>query len=157
MRVIIVRPPLVYGPDAIGNFKHLVKAVQLGIPLPLSSINNRRAFISVQNLVSFISKSLSFATTKFEIYLVADSEQISTPELVRRIAKAMDERECLFPMPIKALEFLLRAMGRPEARESLIGSMEVDISHAMSTGWKPEYSMDEGLKMALTTFGRDHV
>jgi UDP-glucose 4-epimerase len=106
----------------------------------------------VQNLASFISKALSFATSEFDIYLVADREQISTPEFVSRIAKAMDKRAHLFPMPMGALEFLLRVIGRPESRDSLTGSMEVDISKAASTGWVPEYSMDEGLKMALALF-----
>ena len=149
MRISIVRPPLVYGPGAGGNFRHLARAVKFGIPLPLASIKNRRAFIGVQNLVSFISNWLSAENEKFAIYLVADSEQISTPEFIRRIAGAMNRRAFLLPVPMKVLERALRFANRPELRNSLVGSMEVDISAALSTGWKPVISMNEGLRKAF--------
>lgn len=149
MTISIVRPPLVYGPGAGGNFRHLARAVKFGIPLPLASIENRRAFIGVQNLVSFISNWLSAENEKFAIYLVADSEQISTPEFIRRIAGAMNRRAFLLPVPMKVLELALRSANRPELRNSLIGSMEVDISAALSTGWKPVISMNEGLRKAF--------
>jgi UDP-glucose 4-epimerase len=149
MKVSVVRPPLVYGPSALGNFRHLVRAVKLGIPLPLASIYNRRAFVSVQNLASFICNRLSFEADPCQVYLVADREQVSTPEFVRRIASAMGKRAHLLPIPVKVLEVLLRLSGRPELRDSLIGSMEVDISKALSTGWMPELTIDEGLRMAV--------
>jgi UDP-glucose 4-epimerase len=149
MRISVVRPPLVYGPGAGGNFRHLVTAVELGIPLPLGSIRNRRAFVSVQNLASFISSWLSAENEKFAVYLIADQEQISTPEFIRRIASAMDRRAYLMPVPPKLLELAVRLMRRPELRDSLIGSMEIDISAALSTGWKPVISMNEGLRMAI--------
>jgi UDP-glucose 4-epimerase len=150
MQISVVRPPLIYGPGVAGNFRQLVKAVRLGMPLPLGSIRNRRAFLGVQNLASFLSNRLSFGDGKFDVYLVADREQISTPEFVSRIANAMGKRAHILPIPIKALELLLRLKGRPEARDSLVGSMEVDTSKAASTGWSPEFTMDEGLRMALS-------
>jgi UDP-glucose 4-epimerase len=150
LQVTVVRPPLVYGAGAVGNFRQLVKAVQLGIPLPFASIRNRRAFLSVQNLASFISNRLSVSDDEFDVYLVADREQISTPEFVNRIANAMGKRAHILPIPIRALELLMQLTGRPEARDSLVGSMEVDTSKAMSTGWLPELTMDEGLKLALS-------
>lgn len=148
MSISVVRPPLVYGYGARGNFRHLVRAIELGVPLPLSSVRNRRAFVSVQNLVSFISNWLCAENEKFAVYLIADSEQISTPEFIRRIASAMDRRAYLPPVPLRLLELAVHLLARPELRDSLIGSMEVDTSAALSTGWKP-ISMNEGLKMAF--------
>jgi UDP-glucose 4-epimerase len=150
MQVTVIRPPLIYGAGAIGNFRLLARAVQTGIPLPLGSIDNRRAFLSVQNLVSFIINRLSRVDMKFDIFLVADSEQVSTPDFVRHIASAMGASARLVPMPVAALQLSLKMVGRPEVRDSLIGSMEVDISKAIASGWRPELGLDEGLRIALS-------
>jgi UDP-glucose 4-epimerase len=149
MRVTIIRPPLIYGPGALGNFRLLVKAVQLGIPLPFGSIRNRRAFLSVQNLASFIANRLSGTDGKFEIYLVADDEQVSTPEFIRQIARTAGKTARLVPVPVPALRLLLRISGRPEARDSLCGSMEIDPTKVASTGWRPPLGVAEGLRLAL--------
>jgi UDP-glucose 4-epimerase len=106
----------------------------------------------VQNLSSFISNWLCAEDEKFARYLIADREQVSTPEFVRRIAAAMDRRAYLVPVPAKLLELAVRLLGWPELRDSLLGSMEVDISAALSTGWKPAISMNEGLRMAFHPF-----
>jgi UDP-glucose 4-epimerase len=150
MDVTIVRPPLVYGPGAKGNFALLVKAARLGVPLPFAAIRNRRAFVSVQNLSSFIASRLSAAGGGYEIFLVADEEQISTPEFFRRLAKAADGKARLFPAPAPLLGALLTLGGRPDARQSLIGSLELNISKACSTGWRPALTLDEGLRLALS-------
>ena len=151
MQITVVRPPLIYGAGAVGNFKLLVRAVELGILLPLGSITNRRAFLSVQNLASFIGHELCRAGNRFEVFLVADPEQVSTPEFVRRIARAKGRSARLIPMPAAALQLLLTATGRSDARDSLIGSMEIDTSKAIATGWRPLLGLDEGLRMALGT------
>jgi hypothetical protein len=83
----------------------------------------------------------------------ADREQISTPEFVKRIAGATDKRARLFPMPIRALELFLDLMRQGQARDSLISSMELDVSKALATGWLPQLTMDEGLKIALSPGG----
>jgi nucleoside-diphosphate-sugar epimerase len=151
MYVTVVRPPLIYGAGARGNFRLLVRAVKLGVPLPFASIHNRRAFLGVQNLASFIANRLSGASLNFDTFLLADDEQVSTPEFIRRIAKAADTTVRLVPMPEPALRLLLKMSGRPEARDSLIGSMEIDVSKAASTGWRPPLSLDEGLRLALSS------
>jgi UDP-glucose 4-epimerase len=150
MDITIVRPPLVYGPGAKGNFALLVKAARLGVPLPFAAIRNRRAFVSVQNLSSFIASRLSAAGKGYEIFLVADEEQISTPEFFRRLAKAAGGKARLFPAPAPLLAALLTLGGRPDARQSLIGSLELNISKACSTGWRPPLTLDEGLRLALS-------
>jgi UDP-glucose 4-epimerase len=149
MRVTVIRPPLVYGAGARGNFKLLARLVKAGIPLPLAAIANRRAFVSVQNLVSFIANRLSSSGDGFGVFLVADQEQVSTPEFVRRIAGAADTTARLIPLSTAALQLLLKIGGRPDARDSVIGSMELDLSATTATGWRPELSLDEGLRIAL--------
>jgi UDP-glucose 4-epimerase len=148
MSVTVIRPPLIYGAGAKGNFKLLVSAVRRGIPLPFAAIRNRRAFLSVENLSSFVEHRLSHADRKFEAFLLADCEQVSTPEFVERIARATGVSSRLFPMPTSILSSLLRFSGRHEIVNSLIGSLELDVSKAVSTGWRPEITMDEGLRRA---------
>jgi UDP-glucose 4-epimerase len=149
MCITVIRPPLVYGAGAKGNFKLLTQAVQRGIPLPFAAICNHRAFVSVENLASFILDRLSHADRKFDVFLVADEEQVSTPEFVRRLANAAGTTSRLFPMPISVLSTLLKVSGRQEAYDSLIGSLELDVSKAASTGWRPPITLDEGLRLAI--------
>jgi UDP-glucose 4-epimerase len=104
MRITVIRPPLVYGSGARGNFRLLIRTVQLGIPLPFASIRNRRAFLAVDNLASFIVDRLSRAEARFDIFLVADKEQVSTPELIGRIAGAAGTTAHLFPLPNLCIE-----------------------------------------------------
>jgi UDP-glucose 4-epimerase len=150
MRVTVIRPPLVYGSGARGNFRLLVRTVQLGVPLPFASIRNRRAFLAVDNLSSFIVDRLSHASERFDIFLVADNEQISTPELIGRIARAAGTTPRLFPLPTFVLSALFRVGRYAEAYDSVVGSMELDVSKAMSTGWRPPFSLDEGLRLAIS-------
>lgn len=148
MRVTVIRPPLVYGAGAKGNFRLLVRTVRRGIPLPFASIRNRRAFLSVQNLVSFILDRLSRAERKFDIFLVADDEQVSTPEFIRRLARAAGTTSRLLPVPTPMLNWLLRIAGEQDARDSVVGSLELDVSKAASTGWRPPITLDEALHLA---------
>jgi UDP-glucose 4-epimerase len=150
MGVTVVRPPLVYGAGAKGNFALLVKAARLGVPLPFAAIRNRRAFVSVQNLASFIASRLSGAGRGFDIFLVADEEQVSTPEFFKRLAKTAGGKARLVPAPAPLLGALLALGGRPDARQSLIGSLELNIAKALSTGWRPPLTLDEGLRLALS-------
>jgi UDP-glucose 4-epimerase len=148
--VTVIRPPLVYGAGAKGNFKRLVKAVRLGIPLPFAAIRNHRAFLSVENLTSFVLRQLSYADGKFDVFLLADGEQVSTPEFITRLANAAGTTSRLFPIPTFVLSTLLKISGQLEAHDSLIGSLELDVSKAASTGWRPQFTLDEGLRLAIS-------
>ena len=150
LRVTVIRPPLVYGAGAKGNFRLLALAARRGIPLPFASIRNRRAFLSVENLASFMVDRLERADAPFEVFVVADKEQVSTPEFFRRLAKAAGRKPRLLPLPLPILGPLLRVSGRVEAHDSVIGSLELDTSRAASTGWRPPLSLDEGLRRAMT-------
>jgi UDP-glucose 4-epimerase len=152
MNISVIRPPLVYGAGAKGNFALLKRAVDLGVPLPFAAIRNHRAFVAVQNLSSFIQRRLAYPdpASNFETFLVSDREQVSTPEFIERLAKASGKRARLFGVPPALLGRLLNATGRQDTRDSLIGSLELDVSKAMATGWQPEVSLDEGLRLALS-------
>jgi UDP-glucose 4-epimerase len=149
MSITVIRPPLVYGAGAKGNFKLLTRAVKLGIPLPFSSINNRRAFLAVENLCSFIVQRLARAGRGFDVFLVADQEQVSTPEFIRRLAGAVGTAPRMLPVPIAVLSALLKLTRRREARDSIIGSLELDVSKAAASGWRPQVTLDEGLRLAI--------
>jgi UDP-glucose 4-epimerase len=151
MRVTVLRPPLIYGDAALGNFRTLLKAVMHGIPLPFGSIQNRRAFLAVENLASFIAYRLAHPGGKFDTFLIADAEQISTPEFIRKIAEACDKPARLFPMPLPLLKLLFRLIGRSEAANSVIGSMEIDGNKILATGWRPPLTLTEGLARAVTS------
>ena len=151
MRISVIRPPLVYGAGAKGNFALLARAVSLGLPLPFAAIRNQRAFLAIQNLSSFILWRLANPDTlsNFEIFLVADKEQVSTPEFIRRLGRAAGKNARLFAMPAGMLNSMFAVMGRRETNDSLFGSLELDTSKAVSAGWQPEVSLDEGLRLAF--------
>jgi UDP-glucose 4-epimerase len=152
MKISVIRPPLVYGAGAKGNFALLTRAVNLGLPLPFGAIRNQRAFLAVQNLSSFILRRLAHPdpASNFEIFLVADREQVSTPEFIERLAKASGKSPRLFGMSPELLSSLLGVIGRQDTHDSLIGSLELNVSKAIATGWQPQVSLDEGLRLALT-------
>jgi UDP-glucose 4-epimerase len=149
LKVTVIRPPLVYGARALGNFRRLLGAIRLGLPLPFAAIRNRRAFVAVENLVSFIIHRLARPDRSFEVFLVADDEQVSTPEFARRIGKACGRNARLFPLPDIVLDMFFRLVRRPQFGDSLLGSLEIDITKAQTTGWKPKVGLDEGLLRAV--------
>jgi UDP-glucose 4-epimerase len=151
MKISVVRPPLVYGAGAKGNFALLTRAVNLGLPLPFAAIRNHRAFVAVQNLSSFILHRLAHPdpASNFEIFLVADREQVSTPEFIERLAKASGKSPRMFGISPALLGLLFGLLGRQDTHDSLIGSLELNVSKAIATGWQPKVSLDEGLRLAL--------
>lgn len=152
MNVSVIRPPLVYGAGAKGNFALLARAVERGLPLPFGAIRNHRAFLAVQNLSSFIQRRLVHhdPSNRFEVFLVADTEQVSTPEFVERLARAADKPPRLLRISPRLLGSMLSMMGRQDTHDSLLGSLELNLSKALATGWQPDVSLDEGLRLALS-------
>jgi UDP-glucose 4-epimerase len=150
MKVTIIRPPLVYGQAAMGNFRTLLMAVKHGRLLPFGSIKNRRAFISVENLASFIEYQISNPQDGFEVFQVADEQQVSTPEFISEIARALGTSARLKSVPPLLLKLLFRAARRPEAYDSVVRSMVISIDKALGTGWRPPLSLAEGLSRAVS-------
>lgn len=146
LELVVLRPPIVYGPGARGNFLALMRAVARGIPLPLASVRNLRSLIYVENLADAAVACLTHAQAAGKTYLVSDGEDVSTPELVRRIAAALGVRPRLLPCPIALLRLGAAALGRADDAARLLGSLQVDSSKIRrELGWNPRFSLDEGL------------
>ncbi len=150
IEVVMIRPPLVYGPGVRANFAALMRAVMRGVPLPFGAVNNRRSLVAIDNLVDLINTCVEHPAAANETFFVSDGEDLSTPELVRRLARAMGRRARLFPVPTSVLMAGATLMGKRYVAQRLLGSLQVDISKAQRLlGWTPPVSVDEGLRRAV--------
>lgn len=150
MEVVVLRPPLVYGPGVGANFLSLLTAVHRGFPLPLGAINNRRSLIYLGNLVDAIATCIEHPKAAGKNYLVSDGEDVSTPELVRCIAAAFGRTPRLLSVPEAWLQFAGKLLGKGAAVERLVGSLVVDsTSIEEDLDWTPPYTLQAGLKRQL--------
>lgn len=150
LELVIIRPPLVYGCNAPGNFGSLMRAVQRGWPLPLGAVHNQRSLIALDNLVDFIITCVCHPQAANQTFLVSDGHDLSTTELVRGMAKAAGVPARLLPVPVWALRAGASLLGRGDAIQRLCGNLQVDISKARSLlGWVPPVSVEEGLRRAM--------
>jgi len=153
MELVIIRPPLVYGPGVKANFLSLLKLVDYSIPLPLASIRNRRSFIYLGNLIDCVIKCLTHPAAAGRIYLVSDDQDMSTPELIRIIAASMNRRAVFFPFPTSLLQSAGQLLGRAEVVSRILGSLTIDMSRIKKeTGWTPPYSPETGLMNTVQWF-----
>ncbi len=150
MEVVIIRPPLVYGPGAPGNFGLLLRWLKSGLPLPLGAIYNQRSLIALDNLVDFILTCLTHPQAANQTFLVSDGQDLSTTELVRGLAQAAGIPARLIPVPAWALRVGTSLLGKNGLGQRLCGNLQVDISKARSLlGWVPPVSVEEGLRRAM--------
>jgi nucleoside-diphosphate-sugar epimerase len=146
METAIVRSPLVYGPRVRANFLRLMNLVERRVPLPLASVSNARSLVSVWNLCDLIERLLRDAIPKNAVFMVSDGEDLSTPELLRRIGAAMRRPARLLPVPAVALRAAAAIVDRREEFARLCESLTVDISATRGElGWSPPVSVDEAL------------
>lgn len=149
MEVVILRPPLVYGPGVGGNFLRLLQMADRRIPLPLGAVHNRRSLIYVGNLVDVIRLCLTHPDAAGKTFMVSDDEDVSTAELIRRIASALGHGSFLLPVPVAWIRRIGDLLGKRSAIDRLTGSLVVDSTPVQEElGWLPPYSMRAG--MALT-------
>ena len=150
MEVVIIRPPLVYGPDVKANFAALMRVVQRGWPLPLGAVHNQRSLVALDNLVDFIVTCIIRPQAANQTFLVSDGQDLSTTELVRGMARAAGVPARLLPVPVWAIQAGATLLGNGDAVQRLCGNLQVDISKARSLlGWVPPISSDEGLRRAV--------
>ena len=146
MEVVIIRPPLVYGPGVKANFQKLMRIVAKGIPLPFGAIHNERSLVGLDNLVDLIRRCIGHSAAANQIFLAGDGEDLSTTELLYRLGNALEKPARLLPVPQILLKSGLELIGKGDVAQRLCGSLQVDISKARNLlGWKPPLSMDEGL------------
>lgn len=151
MEVVIIRPPLVYGPGVKANFAALMRAVTCGWPLPFGSIQNSRSFVGLDNLVDFIYCCMTHPAAANETFLVSDGRDVSSAQLVRELAAAAGVKPNLWSVPQWVLELGAGMVGKGDAVQRLCGNLQVDISKAQTLlGWTPPVSMKEGLKKAVS-------
>lgn len=147
LEVVIVRPPLVYGPGVGGNFIRMMHWIDRDVPMPLGSIRNSRSLIYIENLVDVLAVCVAHASAAGKIFLVSDGEDVSTPELIRRLARAMGCRARLVPFPPVLLRLAGSLSGKSAEIERLLGSLCIDNSTIRrELGWAPSFSMDQGLR-----------
>lgn len=150
MEVVIIRPPLVYGPGVKGNFSSLLRWVARGLPLPLGlATTNRRSLVGLDNLVDLILTCVDHPKAANQTLLVSDGEDLSTADLLSRIGKALNRPARLIPVPVSILIIASRLLGKSSIAQRLLGSLQVDISKTCTLlNWKPPLSVDEGLRRA---------
>ena len=152
LEVVIIRPPLVYGWNAPGNFGSLMRAVQRGLPLPLGAVHNQRSLVALDNLVDFILTCIFHPQAANQTFLVSDGHDLSTSELVLGMAHAAGVRARLLSVPLWALHGVASFLGKGEAVQRLCGNLQVDIAKARALlNWVPPVSVTEGLRRAMTT------
>lgn len=150
MEVVIIRLPLVYGPGVKGNFVGMLTAVKKGYPLPLGSLSNQRSLVGLDNVVDLIITCIDHPAAANQVFLAADGEDLSTTELLRRVASAMGKPSRLLPVPASILMVGAAMLGKKAVARRLLGSLQVDISKTRELlGWQPPVSVDEGLKRCV--------
>ena len=150
LEIVIVRPPLIYGPGVRGNFLSLLEWVDRGLPLPLAGIRNQRSLIGLENFAAFLSTCVTHPRAAGETFLISDGDDISTPHLIAVIARALGKKPRLFPLPPALLRFMGRLFGRATLCERLCGSLTVDASKARQLlSWCPPKPLEQGLQSTV--------
>jgi nucleoside-diphosphate-sugar epimerase len=151
IEVVIIRPPLIYGPGVKANFGAMMQCLKLGLPLPLGAINNQRSLVSIDNLIDLIITCLTHPAAVNQTFLVSDGEDVSTSELLRRMGKALGSPARLIPVPVSLLKLGAAMVGKQDVAQRLCESLQVDIEKTRSLlGWMPPILLDEGLKRAAS-------
>lgn len=154
MEVVIIRPPLVYGPGAKANFESMMRWLVRGVPLPLAAMtNNRRSLVALDNLVDLIVTCLNHPAAANQTFLVSDGEDLSSAQLLKRMGAAMGHPAHLFYLPPALLKLGASVLNKPGIYQRLCGSLQLDIAKTRQLlGWTPPVSVDEGLRRAAEGF-----
>jgi len=150
MELVIIRPPLVYGPGVKGNFASMIRLMEKGLPLPLGAVGNKRSLVALDNLVDLIVTCVDNPAAANQVFLAGDGQDLSTTELLRGVANAMGKSAWLLPVPAGLLMLGASMLGKRAVAQRLLGSLQVDISKAREIlGWQPPVSVEEGLARAV--------
>jgi nucleoside-diphosphate-sugar epimerase len=152
MELVIIRPPLVYGPGVKANFAAMMRWLKRGVPLPLGALQNKRSLVALDNLVDLILACLTNPAAANQTFLVSDGEDVSTTELLHRMGQALGHPSRLFPVPASWLKLAAAMVDKTDVVQRICGSLQVDIEKTRHLlGWSPQLSLDEGLRKAAGT------
>lgn len=155
MDIVIIRPPLVYGPGVKANFYKLFKIINSKFYLPFKKISNKRSFIFIENLVDFIILCCKSKKVSNQKFLISDLDPISSTKLIKLIYKAIGKKERLFYLPINFLLIINKLLFGSLSK--ILESLEIDNSESFEiTKWKPKYSSEEGLTITAHWFMREN-
>ncbi|MES2208457.1 MAG: SDR family oxidoreductase [Pseudomonadota bacterium] len=153
LEVVIIRPPLVYGPGVKANFESMMRWVKKGVPLPFGAIYNKRSLVGITNLIEFIIRCIHHPNAVNQIFLISDDCDVSTSELLRGCAKVLGVPSRLISMPQSLLKGVACIVGKHAVIQRLCGSLQIDISKAKrELDWSPVYSVEEGLRATAKQF-----
>jgi UDP-glucose 4-epimerase len=147
MEVVIIRPPLVYGPGVKANFAAMMNLAKRNIPLPLGATHNRRSLVALDNLVDLIITCIDHPKAANQTFLVSDDNDVSTTELLQMMTRAAGKKPMLLPIPLSWLKFASKLIGKQAVIDRLCGNLQIDMSHTKETlDWQPPITVDEGIK-----------
>jgi UDP-glucose 4-epimerase len=157
--VVIIRPPLVYGPGVKANFAAMLKLVSTGLPLPFGCIkNNQRSMVYVENLISLITECINNKNAANQTFLISDDDDLSTKAFVQGLSKALGKSRFMLPVPNTVIFLAGKVLGKAAIIDRLCGSLQVDINHTKNTlNWQPPYSVEQGFSATAKYFKEQHL
>jgi nucleoside-diphosphate-sugar epimerase len=157
MEVVIIRPPLIYGPGVKANFQSMMRWLDKGIPLPLGAIHNQRSLVALDNLIDLIVTCIHHPAAANQIFIAGDGEDLSTTELLQNMSSALGKKAWLIPVPELILIWGARLLGKQAMAQRLCGSLQVDISKARDLlNWEPPVSIDDALRKTAQYYLKFH-
>jgi nucleoside-diphosphate-sugar epimerase len=153
MEVVIIRPPIIYGPDVKANFLSMIKILDSGIPLPFANIHNKRSLLFVDNLVDLLVRVIDHPKAAGQVFLVSDDHDVSTTTLLNVISSALGKKARLVPVPLFFLKIIFCLIGKVDLSQKLLGSLCLDISKTKELlDWTPPVRFEEGIKRTAKSF-----
>ncbi|WP_415893409.1 NAD-dependent epimerase/dehydratase family protein [Neptuniibacter sp. PT8_73] len=150
LELVLIRPPMIYGADAPGNFNTLVNCVKKGLPLPLGAVHNQRTFVGISNLVDFINVCIKHPNAAGKVLLVGDGTDVSTTEFIKKIILHSKTKSILVPVPVGLMGLILDLIGKNDLNQKLLGDLQINISESCDLlDWQPPFSVDECMSQAF--------
>ena len=150
MELVVIRPPMVYGYDAPGNFRSLVKLLNLKLPLPFKSINNKRSFIAIDNLIDFIITCIKHPQAAVKSFVVSDDFDLSTSDLLGALNKSLDRPSILFSIPEVILKLVFSMLGKRKLYKKICGSLIIDIAESKQLlNWSPKTTFNMAIQKSV--------
>jgi nucleoside-diphosphate-sugar epimerase len=153
MEVVIIRPVLVYGPGVKANFLSMMRWLYRGVPLPFGAVHNLRSLVAIDNLVDLIVLCAEHPAAANQVFLASDGEDVSTTQLLRKLAHALGKPARLLPIPAELMSGAASLLGQQDLADRILGSLQVDISkNYQLLGWEPPVSLDKALGLTAQHF-----